>query len=131
MKWKQWGLLFSLLFLILGCRTNSIEKKEPEAVFSSEAIFAEYLSDWTSSRDKYNGKILEISGEVQRVGEDSALRPFITFPGKKSYGEVQIFFEPEQEEKVRSIHPGQQVRVKAVCLGKTTNVTFDRGVFLE
>jgi tRNA_anti-like len=107
-----------------------------KADFTIEAssLIKEFLANDTTARNKYNEKVLEVSGPVTEVVVAADSTSTIKFAD--STGSYAIFsFEKNDMTKVQLIKPGDNIAVKGVCSGSifsdilgTTSISFKRSV---
>jgi hypothetical protein len=92
-----------------------IDPRKPDFVTTAEALFKEFDSkDNSAAKAKYQGKIIEVTGEVQNVvnrtrftlvGDKTVIRP-----GVKTHN-ISCEVMPEYEEKAVALAVGQKVKV--------------------
>lgn len=57
----------------LGCSSKGVQ---PDFTTTAEALMAEYQKDPQAARDKYDGKLIELQGEVSGIGRGPMSRVF-------------------------------------------------------
>ena len=95
-------------------------------------LINEFLANDTAANKKYIEKMLEVDGKVSAV--DILPDSSSTVKFADSTGSYAIFsFEKEQLQKIRQVHPGDQLTLKGVCSGSiyseilgTTSISFKR-----
>ncbi|MBX7094074.1 MAG: OB-fold putative lipoprotein [Flavobacteriales bacterium] len=93
-------------------------------------LMNEFNADETAATKKYLEKMLEVKGIVAEVS-----------PNDKNYdvlletddlmGGVNCHLVPEQSEKAKSLHPGDEITVKGKCNGKLTDIELNVGIILD
>jgi hypothetical protein len=127
-----WILFLAVCFsgMNSGCGKRKIDYDHPLAKLTAVTLFAEYKADGVKAQDKYIGNVVELSGIVDRVGTDSANRPYIAFKGDES-GDVQCFFARKYEKDAALLKKGDSVTVCGVMLSRVINVTLDSCIIIK
>src|SRR5437016_177370 len=129
----------AMLFLVVGAllcfsscrRPQDIENAEPFARISAEQLFREYKTDRKAAAEKYQGKILEVTGVAERVGADSAGSPFVNLRGEPASGGVQVFFSKGQGDRASKVQPGQTITVKGKSTVFVINALLEESVIVR
>jgi hypothetical protein len=100
-------------------------KLQPSVKVSAAELFKEYKADWKAAAAKYQGKILEVSGIVERTGNDSAGSLYVNLKGQENLGGVQCFFSKPHSEEASRVKPGQNLTLKGRCTVYVINVVLE------
>ena len=119
--------------LFSGCHSRSLnmEKAKPLFKISAEKLFKEYKGNWTAASAKYQGKVVEVTGTVERTGEDSAGSPYVNLTGDPAVGGVQCFFAKGHDDEAAQAKPGQPLTVKGESTVFVINVVIERCVIVK
>lgn len=86
---------------------------------TSTQLVSEYLLDYDAANLKYlaadgNSKVLEITGEVNRISEDFNGQKVVLLKGSQDQAGVNATFTPETNNDLTEISIGQTITVKGV-----------------
>lgn len=122
---KLIAIVFSLLYLIMIPRCineasveREVARQNPSYDLSSYQLYEEYKANEIAADQKYKGKILAVTGEIDSIGKDITDTIYITLKGDEYFGSVQCLFPKKSENKVAALSKGQYVTVRGKCLGK-------------
>ncbi|MBI1979862.1 MAG: hypothetical protein HYS58_03780 [Elusimicrobia bacterium] len=121
---KYLALATLLIFcggLFVACRSRKPAPAQPDFTVTSQDLFSEF-KNVEEAHKKYLGKRIEVSGIVDRIGNDSAGVPFVSFKGDES-GEVQCFLAKKSYEDVSRLKIGEKVTLRGICLSRVIHVT--------
>src|SRR6516164_3299521 len=137
--WKELAMfrlnasLMVVLVLTLGCgETPAPESKAPEDLTNVPADFTmtakEYFMDQKKNSNKYNGKVVEISGEVSQAygGHTGNGKPFFKLVADAPSW-YYVHCTPADPQPWAKIVPGQQIKVK----GREVDLGLQRCVIVE
>ncbi len=131
---KKILLAVGLLVLIGGGVGYYLSQKEVPSVsdlktdftVAATDLFAEYQANEEAANQKYNGKIVEVSGVVKETKNNEAGQPTVVLEsGDMMFGVICELKEKEQAAKFSS---GQQVTFKGECTGYLMDVVLARCV---
>jgi len=126
--------IFALwLALILGCTlpqnkqggsgsSSTPNPSAPPISVTALALASAYDENEVAADEKYNGKVLIVSGTVESI--DTVLgSTSVTLKGKEmSIVGVQCFVDDSQKSAVARLKKGGQATVQGTCDGKSLNV---------
>ena len=75
-------------FYLFNKPRQSVAKVEPDFQFQSTAIIGEYEKDENSANQKFNGKVVEVTGIVSEKTKDELGKLNVTLQGE----DIEIFF---------------------------------------
>lgn len=90
--------------------TEDISKVAPAFKLTAEDFHKEYEADKNAAAQKYKGKVIELSGEVQTVKRIDADRSMLLLKVEKSFFGVQCV--TTEEQPWAKVAPGQQIKIK-------------------
>jgi hypothetical protein len=95
------------------------------ATVTARALYAGYAKDKAASDTLYKGKLLEVSGVVERVGTDPILNApeimLVAGSAKQGPG-VDCIIDARYSQQAGKVRPGQTVTVAGTCDGFAVNV---------
>jgi hypothetical protein len=134
MRHLRWAFVGSLL-PCLGCGSPG-SGSNPDVVISPQQLMQELISDRSGTIDRYDGKLLEISGVVEAKTTPHGLNDTLGVAFEETSAETKFdanlayfFFEQEDSqarEEFDGLQPGQPATL--VCRFSTLNR--ERAVFL-
>ena len=125
-------VLLNLSIFLGGCsRQPNIESVKDATKISAEALFSEYKADRFKAAEKYQGKILEVTGIVDKTGTDVGEHPFVNLKGQEQLGGVQCFFLKLYEEKATQLKAGQKVTIRGKCTAYIMNVLVEGSMIVQ
>jgi len=109
---------------------SSISGEEPQATFTSEALFDYFTEHETIATKDLNGKIVQVSGTVVEVLANSDSSTTVVLGSEHPVFGVKCRFEPGslKESKPQS---GQEIEIKGICTGMTADVEMNQCVYLK
>jgi DNA polymerase II small subunit/DNA polymerase delta subunit B len=98
---------------------RDVQSAKVDYSLTSTQIVAEYLSDKSTANRKYlstdgDSKILEITGEVNKISEDYDGQKVVLLKGNSDKAGVSATFTPETNKNLEDVKPGQIITVKGV-----------------
>jgi hypothetical protein len=106
------------LYYFISDNKQSIKRVKPAYVIEPSSLFSEFLLNIDACNDKYNEKVIQLSGKVVRItfGEQGAFICYLY-----AIGGVTCVFDKEfidaNYERLSKIKLGDQVTLKGVCKG--------------
>lgn len=143
---RHWILTTIGCVIILGAVTNSvsppksnnsgndssdssqgtvIEEVEPveEAIkVNANDLYAEYKQNEIAADQKYDNKILEVSGTIQSIGKDILEDMYVSLKTDDIIGSVQCMLADEEANKAATLAEGQTITLKGKNTGLLMNV---------
>lgn len=127
-KWMAiLGVLIALIvvggvlvyFFIYNKPQPNYAKKNHEFEVSAANLLAEYKSDAITAGQKYNGKVLLVSGDLSHVEKSDSLTIAVFAIEEGLFGDegVRMAFIPEFTDDITAIAPGSTLAVKGYCTG--------------
>jgi len=90
---------------------KDISKATPDFTLTAEDFFKQFKENAMRAAEKFNGKVIEVMGEISDVGRDVvSKKPTLTLKtGDQIFGVVCVMAEPNPWNKAV---PGQKVKIK-------------------
>ncbi len=95
---------------------QSVSKEAPDFQLESAAIVSEYEKDENSANQKFNGKVVEVTGIVAEKSKDEQGKLNVILQGEDIAG-IGCVFEPAAQLKAATLAEGQEVKIKGICTG--------------
>lgn len=125
-----YSLGFALVVLMFfgGGRGSKVEERQgaasapqvvvPTQVVSAESLSAAYESNRVAADDTYQGKILQVYGEVYRVDKTNDGYAYIVFKGKDDFHFLNALLlpSPKNGKTVLELSPGNIVEVRCASV---------------
>ncbi len=110
------------------------EKLPADFKMKAEVIYNEYVKDKKASDSIYNGKVVEISGNVAKIESVDTL-VVVTFVFKQGdFGDegIRCTMLPKYNEETKKIATGTEVKIKGFCSGyNDTDVILEKGSLVK
>ncbi|RLI79751.1 hypothetical protein DRP07_09830 [Archaeoglobales archaeon] len=100
--------------------STPISTSTPESIISVTAkkLISDYDSNEIAADEKYKGKIITVTGEIDSVSKDILKQPFISL----NYG-CKAYFDKKYEKQLINLSKGDIVTVQCKCDGRFIFVT--------
>ena len=86
------------------------------------SFYNEYMANPIKADGLYKGKLIKLTGTVDRIDREILGQPYVTF----SYGflkDIRLTFKKSEEEKIANLSKGQTIRVVGTCQGTLLSTT--------
>jgi len=95
------------------------EKAEADFKIDSKALFSAFTTNRVESEQKFNGKVLEISGKISSIEEIDSLVILVFAIQEGMFGDegIRCTMLSKFNEKTVGLVAGSQVRIKGYCTG--------------
>ncbi len=121
------GVLFALIvigavmvyFFLYNKPQPDYAKKSHDFEVSATDLLAEFKQDATAAGQKYNGKVLLVSGDLSHVETSDSLTIAVFAIEEGMFGDegIRMAFIPEYTDDLAAITPGSQLAIKGYCTG--------------
>jgi type II secretory pathway pseudopilin PulG len=111
---------------------KNYEKAEPEYTMRADKIFAEYKSAKKEAEQKYNGRVLLITGELSKIEKPDSLTIAIFVLDEGMFGDEGIRFTllPNHSSDIHSF-VNKEVAIKGYCTGyNDTDIILEKCSFV-
>jgi hypothetical protein len=104
------------------------ENLKPDYSLTAKALFDEFTANSPAAQQKYNGKMVEITGEVTGMEATDSITIIIFAFSKGDFGDegVRCTVLPKFNDAARKLQMGTPVKIKGYCTGFTGDVIFEQ-----
>jgi hypothetical protein len=105
-------------------------------IVSADALLQEFQKDPAAADDKYADKYLELTGVVERTGEDRFGQPFVVLHGGDENAKLKIecFFTPtgdRDEARIKRLTKGRTITLRGEYEGQVSNIQLQDCVLVK
>lgn len=108
-------------------KTESLHKVKPEYTVTANQLYMEFVNNEKSAILKYEGKIIEVTGEVIMVTKTDSISNVLLGAEEALLGGVNCSFN----ELENNLQKGEIITVKGQCQGYLTSVILNNCVIGE
>jgi len=101
-----------------GLGAQEVQERAPSYRVSANGLYSEYDSNEVAADLKYRGKVVVVSGVVNRIGKGFVGGLYITLGGSGFLDGVQCHFPKGEEASLANLSKGQEVIVKGTVDGQ-------------
>lgn len=112
---------------IFNKKTESLHKVKPEYTVTANQLYTEFANNEKSAILKYEGKIIEVTGEVIMVTKTDSISNVLLGAEEALLGGVNCSFN----ELENNLQKGEIITVKGQCQGYLTSVILNNCVIGE
>ena len=109
--------------IILNLPQASTKNKEAQIKVEASELFEAYSTHERKANNTYNGKVIEVSGEVRNISEDKKGSTVVILNTNDMIGGVLCTFENKPKETIKA---GQKVTIKGQCSGLLMDVVLNK-----
>lgn len=91
---------------------------EPVEVISISAydLYSQFDNNKTAAKDKYTGKIVQVSGTIEKVDESMWGTPFVSLKADEwGFTTVDCYFSKEDASLLAGLNSGQSITINGTC----------------
>lgn len=94
------------------------EKAKAEFSITGESLFNDYRSDRASAEQKYNGKVLEVSGILNKIDRPDSLTIAVFVYEEGMFGDegLRLTMLPNHSDKIKP-YLSKNIKIKGYCTG--------------
>jgi hypothetical protein len=108
-------------------KKNNPEKEIQAIKISAEDLFAEYEKNGVAADNKFKGKEIEVSGEIESIDKDFLDELFVNLKGDEiGMLGVQCYFKDKNNNDLSNLKKGDSITIIGIGNGKTINVTLKK-----
>jgi hypothetical protein len=115
------GIIAAVLvyFFVYNKPHPNYEKMDADYSIPAEVLYHDYSSDKTNAGNKYNGKVIAVSGKLSRVEVIDSLTICVFVFNKGVFGDegLRCTMLPNFREQAKNFHPDGEVHLKGYCTG--------------
>ena len=115
-------------FFVYNKPHPDFEHLKPDYSLSAQAIFDEFIADNGAAGQKYNGKMVEITGPLTRVEAADSLTTVVFVFRQGDFGDegIRCTLLPKFNDLAKELQPGANVKIKGYCTGYTADVILEQ-----
>jgi len=121
-------------FFIYNKPHPDIEKMEPAYSVSAEDLYNSFISNRKVSEEKYNGKVIEITGILSKIeaSDSTVIIVFVFNQGMFGDEGIRCSVLEKFHSEARSLQPESMVRIKGYCSGyNDTDVILEQSAIVK
>lgn len=105
------------------------EKKNADYTLTAKELFDAYKADGTSSAEKFNGKVVEVSGTLSKVetSGDMVIAVFEFEDGMYGPEGVRVTMLPTHHNALKDFDISREIVLKGYCTGYSQDVIIEKG----
>ncbi len=92
---------------------------------TADQLVKEFTANEDSANKKYLNKVMQVTGEVSQVGQDSLIN--VTLKSSDAFTNVYCTLQAGQAKP----DSGKVITLKGICTAKLTDVTLNEGVIIK
>jgi cytochrome c-type biogenesis protein CcmE len=115
--------LFIAYFIVLNLPQSSTKDKEASIKIEASILFDEFSTKEKKANQNYNGKIIEVTGQVRAISTDKKGDMVIILNTNDMIGGVLCTFENKPKSAIKE---GQTVIIKGQCSGLLMDVVLNK-----
>ncbi|MBI5914389.1 MAG: hypothetical protein HY842_03365 [Bacteroidetes bacterium] len=116
----------AVMFYLSQKPVPSVNDLKTDFTVTATDLFAEYQANEGAANQKYNGKIVEVSGVIKETKNNEAGQPTVVLEsGDPMFG---VICELKEKGQATKFSNGQQVTLKGECTGYLMDVVLARCV---
>ena len=98
---------------------RDIEKADPDFTLKTENLYKEYTKNKVHSDSLYNGKVIQISGKVDKIETTDSLVIAVFVFSKDDFGDagIRCTMLPKYNNELKNIIKGTEINIKGACSG--------------
>lgn len=107
-----------------------MERSTPEYRLSAEELFEAYETDEMAADEKYLGKVVEVSGELQQIDYADDGQPVIRLKTGHIFGLISCELDSHSAHSNIEAQPGETIVIKGVVTGFLADVVLNRCIII-
>ena len=119
------GLVYG--FYLYNKKTPSLENEKPDYTLTADELYTSFSTDEASAMEKYEGKILQVSGKVLMLTQTDSISNVVLNAEDALFGSVNCSFSTLKE----TLQKEENIVVKGQCQGYLTNVILNNCVLVK
>lgn len=98
---------------------RDFDQATPDHVLSSAELFSSYLTDRTASENKYNGKVIQISGKLTSLEHTDSLHIVVFAMQEGMFGDegIRCTLLPKYAGEAHNYSSNDLIMLKGYCTG--------------
>lgn len=143
---KKWIKILLILFVVgiisaflvykfyINKPFPDFEKVKADYKLKAEFLYNEYINNKSNADTKYNGKVIEISGNISKteLSDSSAIAIFVFKQGDFGDEGIRCSMLPKYIDEIKNISSENIVKIKGVCSGyNDTDVIIEKSSLIR
>jgi hypothetical protein len=130
-------IIVAFSFLAIASTDEQVEQDisgiSPEVTISAQQLVLAYDANEVAADEKYNGKVIAVSGVVEEIGKDFTDSIYVSLSsGDDSlWTSVQCSFGDSHKSAAAGLSKGEYVTIKGKCDGLLGNVAVSGSSLVE
>jgi hypothetical protein len=121
-------------FFVINKSHPDYENKKPEYFMTAEALFASFREDAAKASEFYNGKIIQVSGQLSSVEDTDGQTVLVFALDQGMFGDegIRVSMLEAQSAQAVKLTPGKDITLKGFCTGyNDTDVVLNHGSIVQ
>lgn len=110
---------------------KDVKNSHPDYTISSEKLYSDFKTDQENANEKYNRKIIQITGTLKEVylRENNELR--LILHNENGYNGISCILPERQLQIIKPLRIGSNITLKGFCRGIKTDVILQNCVLIN
>ena len=117
--------------LLMPSKEKNVSTSETEVQITANNIYKSFANDESAANELYAGKIIEVSGVLQEIGEGEADVLQLTLRSEDQMGNVVCNMTESNRDAIKSIQIGKEITIKGLCTGYLFDVVIDQASIVK
>jgi hypothetical protein len=109
--------LLVAVYLYVNHKPHRDVASEEAVKIKSSELFKAYETNEKKADELYLNKVLEVSGEIGEILEDTKGAGLLILKGENDFFGVKCALKPDQKNKLQKLEEGNVVKIKGLCTG--------------
>lgn len=110
------------------------ENLEPDYIVSAEQLYNDFVSDRSAAEQKYNGKMIQLSGVLDQIDQPDSLVIAVFVFNEGMFGDegIRATMLPSHQQKLLKAKAGSEISLKGFCTGyNDVDVILEKSSLIE
>ena len=104
---------------------NTAVQQTPAMQVTATQLAADYKANQVAADAKYKGKVIEVSGTIDTIGEDIMNNPYVSLDDGDIITSVQCSFNQSDQAQLASLQKGAQINLEGTVQGDVVEVSLN------
>ena len=138
---KKWQIILISIFIlgiisaayvwvfVINKSQPDYDSKSPDVVISAKTLFDSYKNDKLKSQKEYNGKVIQIKGNLKKVEDKKTFVVAVFAFTEGDFGDegIRCTMLPKYSDQLKTLQEKDFVTIKGFCTGyNDTDIIFDK-----
>lgn len=101
---------------------TQIPKEEVALKITAKELCAKYVANEINADELYKGKLLEVTGSIERIGKDILDNPYITLKTNDPFRSIHCSLSDAENGKASQVTKGQSITIQGINTGLLMDV---------